>query len=191
VARPVAYEAAAMRLRFRLFWLLLASLWRKPMSVLGESVRPFRVLPNDVDVRKITNDRFIALMDLGRMDIAFRVGLFRRMLREHWAPLVTFTTIRFRHPLTVFEKYRLHSRIIYWDDETFYFEQRFERKGRTVATGYVCATFLGPDGAVAPATIVAAAGQQVERPAKPWIVSCIEESELEVHHAQELEDAPV
>ena len=60
------------------------------MEVLGESVRTFRVWPNDVDVRKITNDRFIALMDLGRMDIAFRVGLFRTMLRRHWAPLVTF-----------------------------------------------------------------------------------------------------
>ena len=47
------------------------------MKTLDESVLNLRVLPNDIDIIKITNDRFIALMDLGRMDIAFRVGLLK------------------------------------------------------------------------------------------------------------------
>lgn len=180
-----------MRLRFRLFWILLSSLWRSRLDVLGESVLRLRVWPNDVDVRKVTNDRFVALMDLGRMDIAFRVGLFPLMVRRHWVPLATFVTIRFRHPLGVFQKYRLHTRIIYWDEQTFWFEQRFERLGRTVATGYVCATCLGPDGPVAPAIVVAATGQRVSRPARPPIVSQLEESEIGLHHVQQLEDALV
>lgn len=45
------------------------------MGVLDESVLNLRVLPNDVDITKITDDRYIALMDLGRMDIIFRTGL--------------------------------------------------------------------------------------------------------------------
>ena len=34
------------------------------MRLLDESVLNLRVLPNDIDVKKITNDRFLALMDL-------------------------------------------------------------------------------------------------------------------------------
>ncbi len=40
------------------------------------------VLPNDIDVSKISNDRYIALMDLGRMDIVFRSGLLKLMLKK-------------------------------------------------------------------------------------------------------------
>src|SRR5512144_2767189 len=116
-----------MRLRLRLLWLILASLWRKPLNVLDEAVLSLRVLPNDIDIRKISDDRFIALMDLGRMDIIVRLGLIGSMFRRRWVPLVTFVAIRFRSPLKAFQKYELRTRIIYWDDDTFYLRQRFER----------------------------------------------------------------
>ena len=69
-----------MRLRLRLLLLIIKTLWRKPSKVLVESVLSLRVLPNDVDITKITNDRYVALMDLGRMDLAFRLGLLKTML---------------------------------------------------------------------------------------------------------------
>ena len=127
-----------MRLRLRLFLILISSLWRKRMGFLDESILNFRVLPNDVDVRKMTNDRFIALMDLGRMDMAFRVGLLRPMIKRKWGPSATYDTIRFRYYLKIFQKYKLRTRIIFWDEKTFYFEQQFERLDRIMGTGYVC-----------------------------------------------------
>jgi len=111
-----------MRLRLRLLLLIISSLWRKRINILDESVLNFRVLPNDVDVTKITNDRYMAIMDLGRMDIAFRVGLMKPMIKKKWVPLATFNTIRFRYHLKLFQKYKLHTRIVYWDKKTFYFE---------------------------------------------------------------------
>ncbi len=178
-----------MRLRFRLLWVLLTALWQGRMEIFAESVLTSRVWPHDVDVLKITNDRFLALMDLGRMDIAFRVGLLPAMMRRRWVPLATFTAIRFRHPLKLFQKYRLHTRIIYWDAHTFYFEQRFEREHRTLATGYVCATFLGPHGPVSPATIVAAAGRSVVPPAIPPLVARLQAAEAEMHQIQVVADS--
>jgi acyl-CoA thioesterase FadM len=144
----------------------------------------FRVLPNDIDISKITNDRFIAIMDLGRMDIGFRVGLIRSMLKNKWVPLATFDTIRFRHHLSIFQKYQLRSRIIYWDEKSFYFEQRFERFNRTIATGYVCATLLGPNGPISPDDIITATGQQVNLPEKTRIVSKLQEIEHLIHESQ-------
>ena len=61
-----------MRLRLRFLWLLLSSFWKKPLGILDESVLNLRVFPNDVDITKISNDRYTALMDLGRIDIALR-----------------------------------------------------------------------------------------------------------------------
>jgi len=154
------------------------------MGVLEESVLTWRVLPNDIDITKVTNDRFIALMDLGRMDIAFRVGLIKTMLRRKWVPLATFDTIRFRYPLKLFQKFQLHTRIIYWDDHTFYFHQQFKRKGRIVATGYVCATLLGPKGYVRPKDVLAEIGQSVTKPEKPGIVSKLQAMDVLIHKDQ-------
>ena len=173
-----------MRLRLRLLLLLLSSIWRKPIGLLEESVLSLRVLPNDIDITKISNDRFIALMDLGRMDIAFRSGLLKSMIKNKWVPLATFDTIRFRYPLKAFQKYQLRTRIVWWDDSTGYFKQVFERKGRVVATGYVCATFLGPDGPISPEEILAETGQASIKPEEPKIVSKLRELESMIHETQ-------
>jgi acyl-CoA thioesterase FadM len=173
-----------MRLRLRLLLLIMSTFWRKPSKVLAESVLSLRVLPNDVDITKITNDRYVALMDLGRMDIAFRLGLLKKMIRKNWVPLATFCTIRFRHPLKVFKKYQLKTRIIYWDDRTFYFHQEFERKGRIVATGYVCSTLLSPKGTVRPQDILEEVGVSIMRPEKPGIVERLQELDGLIHQGQ-------
>ena len=173
-----------MRLRLRLLFLVLSSFWKKPMKVLGESVLNLRVLPNDIDITKITNDRFIAVMDLGRMDIVFRTGLLKSMFKNKWAPLVTFDTIRFRYPLKIFQKYQLRTRIVWWDDTTFYIKQVFERKGRVVATGYVCATFLSSNGTIHPGEVLAETRQSVTKPNEPEIVAKLREIESLIHETQ-------
>jgi len=43
-----------MRLRLRFLLLVLSSFWRKPMGLLDESILNLRVLPNDIDVSKIS-----------------------------------------------------------------------------------------------------------------------------------------
>jgi len=70
-------------LRLRFLWLILSSYWKKPLGLLDESVLNLRVLPNDVDITKISNDRYTALMDLGRLDIVFRAGLRKAMTTKN------------------------------------------------------------------------------------------------------------
>ena len=173
-----------MRLRLRLLLILLSSFWKKPKGVLDEFVLNLRVLPNDVDITKISDDRYIALMDLGRMDIIFRTNGLKSMLKNNWGPLVTFANIRFRYPLKIFQKYQLKTRILWWDDTTFYIKQVFERKGRVVATGYVCATLLGSSGSVSPSKILAEIGQSVTKPSEPEIVAKLREIESLIHETQ-------
>lgn len=154
------------------------------MSILDESVLNLIVLPNDIDIWKISNDRYIALMDLGRMDIAFRCGLLKLMIKNKWGPVVTFDTIRFRHPLKVFQRYQLRTRIVWWDDATFYFRQSFERKGRVVATGYVCGGPFGPNGQVPPQEILDQLGSAVTKPSHPELAAKLRELEDLIHETQ-------
>ena len=173
-----------MRLRLRILLLLISSFWKKPVKFLDESVLNLRVLPNDVDVKKISSDRYLALMDLGRIDLVFRSGLFKKMLINKWVPLATFETIRFRYPLKLFQKYKLKTKVIWWDDNTGYFKQIFERKGRILATGYVCATFLGANGPISPHDILSEIGQSSTRPDEPKVVPKVRELEDLIHETQ-------
>lgn len=176
-----------MRLRLRLLWVLLRSLWCGPLRVLDESVVPFTVLPNDVDISKLTDDRYVAIADLGRMDLALRNGLGNVLLRHRWAPIATVAAIRFRHPLRLFQRYHLHTQVLWWDDKTFYVRQVFERAGRTQATAYVCATFLGRHGPIAPATLLAQVGQPAQPPPITGLVSHLE-AFASLIHAEQVDD---
>ncbi len=173
-----------MRLRLRILWLFFSSFWKKPLGLLEESVLDLTVLPNDVDITKISNDRYVALMDLGRIDYAFRVGLRTAMVKKLWGPLVTVHTMRFRYPLKLFQKYQLRTRNIWWDDNTFYFEQIFERNGRVLATGYVSSTLMNKNGSIPSNQILEETGQSVIKHEEPEIIVRLIEIEERVHKTQ-------
>jgi len=173
-----------MRLRLRLLLLLLSSFWKKPLGILDESVIMLTVLPNDVDVRKITRDRYFAIMDLGRMDLIFRSGLLKLMLKNKWVPVSTFDTIRFRYPLKLFQRFQLKTKIVWWDDETIYLKHTFVRKGRIVATSYGFATLLGSKGTVPSKKILDQIGPSVIKPSEPEIVASLRKSEELIHESQ-------
>ena len=173
-----------MRLRLRLLWIILTSLFRKPIVNLDEGVIELRVLPNDVDITKITSDRYTALMELGRIDYTFRTGLGNVMIKNKWMPVATFNTIRFRYPLKIFQKYQLKTKIIWWDDTTLYWEQTFEREGRIVATGHVCATLMDKNGIISSKDILAIIGPGVTKPDRPEIAAKLQDAENLIHKTQ-------
>lgn len=177
-----------MRLRLRLFLLILLSLWRKQSKTLDESVLSLRVLPNDIDITRMTNDRYLALMDLGRVDFMLRAGMLKTLLRKKWVPCATCAAIRFRHSLKVFREYLLRTRIMYWDEKRFYLQQHFERKGRIVATGYLFGVFIGPDGSVRPGEVLEEIGAVLTKPEKPDIVARLQEMDELIHQVQHDKD---
>ena len=122
-----------MRLRFRLLWLLISSLWRPRLNVLDTSVVNLRVHINDVDVRKVSGDRYFAFADLGWGDMYIRWGAFKRVLKGECAPVGQVLTVKVRSPLWLFQKFQIHTKIVWWDERWVYVEQRFTRGGETVA----------------------------------------------------------
>ncbi len=129
-----------MNLWLRLIWLLLSAPFRARLSLPGGvSALTFRVLPNDLDLSlHMNNGRYLAVMDLGRLDILIRSGLGGAVWRNGWTPVANAALIRFRRELRAFARYRLETRVIGWHEQAILLEQTFvfasgDREGQVAA----------------------------------------------------------
>jgi acyl-CoA thioesterase FadM len=150
----------------RLIRVVTTARGRGRVGPLDECVLSFRVMPADLDInRHMNNGRYLQLMDLGRFDYIIRAGVFPEIRRRRWMPLVGSETIRFRRSLPLFRTHQLHTRLVYWDDKWFFFEQRFTSQGDLIATAMVKCLLRGQAGNVSPADVLAAGGHRLVAPA--------------------------
>ena len=85
----------------------------------------FRVWPHDLDVSMhMNNGRYLGIMDLGRLDLILRSGLWRAVLKHRWTPVLDAAVIRYRRELRAFRSFRLETRILSWTGATLLIEQR-------------------------------------------------------------------
>lgn len=124
-----------MNLWFRLAWTFVAALFRSPLAPReGVSRVVFRVWPHDLDLNlHLNNGRYLTLMDLGRIDFVLRTGLWRPILANKWAPIISTAAIRFRRELRPFEAFTIETRLVAWSDTTAVMEQTFVSHHQRVA----------------------------------------------------------
>jgi acyl-CoA thioesterase FadM len=160
-----------MNLWFRLLRVLVQGLLRARVPWDARTRLDFRVWPLDLDLNlHMTNARYMALMDLGRMNLILQTGLGRLVVRERWGPVIASALVRFRRPLHLLEAFSLSTRIIGWDEKWIFIEHRLERGGDLICHALVKGLFMSPKGAVPPARIAEALGHDGDSPALPdWI----------------------
>ncbi len=145
-----------MNLIFRMLRLLFTTARRPPIAPLDETSLTFRVWPSDLDVLlHMNNGRYLTLMDLGRADSIIRSGIKRRLGELGWYTVIASETIRFRESLGPFQKFQLCTRLLGWDDKSFYIRQTFERGERVCAVALVRVRFLRRSGGTLSAAEVA------------------------------------
>jgi acyl-CoA thioesterase FadM len=164
-----------MNLLFRLVLVVVRALMARRIPPLGESALTLTVWPHDLDLNMhMNNGRYLAIMDLGRVDLMVRAGLLGPLARQRWAPVVGAATIRFRRPLGPFRRFVLRTRVVHWDDKWFYIEQRFERGGAVVAVALVRALMRGRGRQVRPGEVFALLGPEPAQPPRPPAVEAWE-----------------
>jgi len=90
----------------------------------------FVVWPGDVDVYpEMNNGRQLTIMDLGRIDMAIRCGLFKQVHRRRWAFAAGGASVRFRHRCRPLRRYVLATLLVGYDERWFYFVQEIRRRG--------------------------------------------------------------
>lgn len=112
-----------------------------------QSTLHMRVLPTDLDINgHMNNGRYLTIMDLGRMDLMLRSGMMTQARAKGWLPVLGSATIRYRQPLKPFQKFKLETRILGWEDKWFYVEQKYtatsgKTKGQVAAYAIVKGAF--------------------------------------------------
>ncbi len=129
-----------MNLWLRLIWCLVTARFRPALQLPGDtSVLRFRVGLFDLDTSlHMNNGRYLTLMDLGRLDVMLRSGLWRAALANKWVPIASSVMIRYRRELGLLQAIKLNSRIVCWTEHAVIMEQWFvfdggPRDGQTAA----------------------------------------------------------
>ncbi len=148
-----------MSLLFRLALTLLHAAFRTKLNLFDESRVLFRVLPHDLDLNlHMNNGRYLTLMDLGRVDLFVRTGIFRLGVARGWQPVVGSEVIRFKRSLKLFQTFELRSRLITWDQKWFLMEQSFWQNDVLCAQAQIQGLLRAKTGNVPPAEVLTAMG---------------------------------
>ena len=108
----------------RLTRVMLQARRRPPLPFDGVSEISIRCWPWDLDFfLELNNGRVQTLFDLGRLDLAVRVGLITALRKNRWGLAVAGGSTRFRRRITAFEKISMRTRAIGRDDRWIYLEQ--------------------------------------------------------------------
>ncbi|XP_026876984.2 protein THEM6 isoform X1 [Electrophorus electricus] len=121
-------------------WIVIRSLLREPMrDVVGEQVIYGRVLPHDLDhMGHMNNSRYLRECDFARFAYYTHNRMYKAFRALRATVVVGASTIRYRRSLALWEAFEVRSRIVAWDEKSFYVEQRFVSK----SDGFVSAVML-------------------------------------------------
>ncbi|MDF2866537.1 MAG: thioesterase [Gammaproteobacteria bacterium] len=148
-----------MNLYFRLIRLLFKIIWGAKKDLLAESRLVLRALPLDCDLNwHLNNARYLSFMDLGRLHLIGQANFFRNMLKQRWSPILLAAEISFIKAIKPLQRFELITRVLTWDDNYLYLEQRFEKDGKLLALAYVKGLFIGKTGKVPTSELLAASG---------------------------------
>lgn len=144
-----------MNLYFRLLYTLILSFFQPRASLEEEQILKFRCWPHDLDLNfHMNNGRYLTLMDLGRLQLIFRLGLLKDVVKNFWMPVLGEAHIRFRRPLNPFQAFELHTRIVSWDEKWVFIEQKFMSRGELIAIGHVKGLLKGRKQSIPTAVIL-------------------------------------
>jgi len=123
-----------MRLKFRfLFVLLRRYVLRSPCPDITQSILHLRVTFGDCLIRAMSNDRYHAIMDMGRLHLLLRFYSLPRLLWHRIHPFVYTVDIKYRKPLRCFQRYTLMTLLVGYDRQYFWLEHYFAVEGEVVA----------------------------------------------------------
>ncbi len=131
-----------------------------------------RVLPTDLDVLgHMNNGVYLSIMDLGRMDLLQRSGVWPRLQRAGFFPVMADETISFRRSLQPWQRFTVETRIVGYDEKAVYIEQRAVVGGEIYARAIMRNRFVRKTGGtVSTAELSAVTGIDISTVALPeWV----------------------
>lgn len=155
----------------RLLLLLLRLRWLPRVDFFATVRLSMRAWLTDIDFNlHMNNARYLAMMDLGRVQLLGQIGLLGHLWRRRWTPVAQAVEIRYIRDIAPLARFDLETRLVGWDDKYWYIEQRFV-SGQTVhAVALVRGLFLHGREKVPSASLALIAGVDPQSPPLPETV---------------------
>ena len=127
--------------------------------------------PWDLDMfAELNNGRALSLYDLGRLPLAFRSGFVTTMRKQGWSMSMAGTTVRYRHRVTMFQRFEMRSGSLGRDGRFLYLHQTMWRKGRALSSAVYRVAITDKNGIVDMERVVEAMGIPDWNPKMPdWV----------------------
>lgn len=142
---------------FRLMTTSIKSMRAVKLDVFDASETTFRARPWDLDIfMEVNNGRLLTLYDLGRFDLAIRIGLTAILRKNKWGLVVAGSSTRYRRRVRMFDKVTMRTQVIGMDEKWVYIAQSIWVQGRPTSSALL-RTGVTAGGKVIPTTEIAAA----------------------------------
>jgi acyl-CoA thioesterase FadM len=128
----------------------------------------------------LNNGVYLSMMDVGRADLWFRSGFWRRMRAAGAYPVVAVATITYRKSLRRGQTFQLETRALAVRQRALYLEQRFVVDAEIFARAFVKVRVLaGAGGGVSAAQLDEFLGEDLTGvPLEDWMLRWVEDVAL-------------
>ncbi|MDA0224090.1 MAG: acyl-CoA thioesterase [Proteobacteria bacterium] len=133
--------------------------------------------PWDVDPwMELNNGRTLTLYDLGRMPLLSRLRMTTAMKKQGWGMAVAGASVRYRRRVKMFQRLKMQSTLLGWDERFFYFQQSMWHKGEASSSILIRSAMTDQNGIAAPQKAASLLGWGDVSPALPdyvidWIAA--------------------
>jgi len=168
--------------RLRFLRLIFSCLFGKLQSLTSIFETRFFVIPFfDTDVLRMFTHTYSSYMALARWHCTFSSELRNTVLKYKCIPITIAETIDYKRSIKAFSRVKLTTRVLCWNEKSFYLEHQFLVNGDVYAIGFAEGLLRAPDGVKRPADIFKLAGMEQTSPDFPpeiisWISSLQKEN---------------
>lgn len=132
----------------RLLFTIIKAQFQKKLSWNEEVIQEFSVWITEADLSNLNDSRYLNFQELSKVRQMIGLGVFNKIVKMQWQPLASFHIIKYELPIKRFQKFKLRSNIVYFDEKFIYQQYRFERKNLLMASIIVKACFYRKGGVV-------------------------------------------
>jgi acyl-CoA thioesterase FadM len=142
----------------------------------GVHVSHHRCWPQDIDMFiEMNNGRILTILDLGRTVLAKRTGLLHGLKENRWGLTMAGVSVRYRRRIRPFEKFRVVSKAIGWDERFFYLDQSIWIGETCAAQALYRSAVTGPKGIIPTHDVCRTMNIEQGSPALPdWVQNWID-----------------
>src|SRR5699024_1257267 len=133
----------------RMLLQLLRSRRRPPQGLWDSSRLSLRVLPTEIDIfGHVNNGMYFSIMDLGRLDMMVRSGVWKTLRAKGWSGVVSAETISFRKSLKLGHRYHVDTCLTGVEWRTVFFDLRIVVADAMFSRAYVCTLLTAKTGTI-------------------------------------------